>query len=429
MSTNKKVVVVLRVLLAISVLTILSTFRSASLCPTTIICTRQERPAAVDCRRRHSHESFTWIPTAANSQSCMELLSPTGRLPCLANPSNFEGYWTQEVSTLDQTLGAEPSLTSWSWHFDRHDDRASSSSGRNPIRVPNIPPFATPHNNNKPLGSLSLLQETNNASLVLYGSSHVRELYFAMIRMARGQKYDAPLETNVMRVGSAPFGYNATPACGDSPNTMDKRHGIDLEACGEPDKRLVPELGGNNNNVAIGFKTFLHTPQADDSFLDFLQANRLRHPSVLVVDVGIWGLRGRKTSPQLNNRTHGVLLQPDEEVDYYLHWLENSFPNSTIIYVYEKGPLVDLESWILPRIYDIVHQQQQEKNRGRRPLSMIVRKDLIQNNRPEDMPCAHGCAGPVTMVVSSLILDWLSEVFLPGHDDCDVGGNAPSRWR
>jgi hypothetical protein len=342
----------------------------------------------------------SWIPSQSISKPCVEL-PHAAKLECLLKPPNFDGQWTVE------NVHYSSQVSSWTWHQTSVKQHNATNSV---ISVPNMAPFRQ-----YSLASLLSSSNRNAASVVFYGSSHIREVYFAMIRMARGRPFNAPLEPHIMRVGSAPFGYKETVACGDTPQDFDKRRGIDLEACGEPGKRLVPELssGDNSSNVAIGFKTFLHTPDADDVFLEFLTANNLRHPTVLIVDVGIWGNRGPKTSDRHNprfSRTHGV-LQPKGEVEYYLQWISSNFPQTNIVYVYERGynPTDDLEPLLLPGIYDLDYQQRQRSsNRHQRPLSWVIRKDLIQQSRPKDMPCAHGCAGPVTMVIATMILDWMS---------------------
>jgi hypothetical protein len=76
------------------------------------------------------------------------------------------------------------------------------------------------------------------------------------------------------------------------------RYGVDLAACGEPGFRLVPELDGSgspsaaSSRVAVGFKTYMHTPDAEDVLLRKLAASGLREPDVLIVEAGSpWGLR------------------------------------------------------------------------------------------------------------------------------------------
>jgi hypothetical protein len=376
----------------------------------------------------------SWIPSDSTSKPCVELPQESTKLACLKEPPNFDGYWTVEHVHNNTSQ----KVSSWHWHQTTTSVKKNQDATKSVISVPDVAPFHQ-YSLGSLLSSISNNNDRNTAapSVVFYGSSHIRELYFAMIRLARGQSYDAPLELHVMRVGSFPFGYKETDACGKSPADFDKRRGIDLEACGEPGKRLVPELSSSsssswdnnnnnsnnnsNSNVAIGFKTFLHTPDADDIFLEFLTAKNLRHPTVLIVDVGIWGSRGSKMS-DINNprfqRTHRI-LQPQEEVEYYLQWISSNFPHTNIVYVYERGynPIGDLEPLILTRIHDIIDNQRRRRlllrkdNQHQPPLSWIIRKDLIQGSRPKAiMPCAHGCAGPVTMVIATMILDWIEEV-------------------
>jgi hypothetical protein len=253
------------------------------------------------------------------------------------------------------------------------------------IFVPHAEPYTR-----LPLDTLT----KNETTIVFYGSSHLRELYFSLIRLRRGISWQEKLEPIVMQVG------------GGIPDKLNNRDinscggaGVDIANCGQPGKRLVPELG---KGVAIGFKTFLHTPDAEDLFVEFLSKVDLRHPSVFVVDVGVWGPRGNL----LGGRAQ-TILQPLEEIQYYLDWIQTTFPSSHVVYVYDNKHsdhenALKQASVILDRLLQIA-----DDGNG-----MVLRKDIVMNGMPESLPCGHGCAGPVMEVVARLFLDWLAEANL-----------------
>ena len=244
-----------------------------------------------------------------------------------------------------------------------------------------------------------------NKSLVFYGSSHLRELYFALIRLHRGVSVNETLEDEVMQVGSgsrdAPH-WNQRLCDAKQSGTRLGMYGVDLVHCGPPGKRLVPELAPAQ--VAIGFKTVLHTPQAEDLFVEFLRESHLKSPSVVVVDVGIWGPRGNKTGGGCQ-----TVMNPTDELEYYLDWIQTTFSSSKIIYVYDDKvynaePLFN-SSYILTRLQATVQNSQHQ---------VLLRKDLVERGMPPHMPCGHGCAGPVMHVMAHLLLDWLTEATSSG---------------
>jgi hypothetical protein len=234
----------------------------------------------------------------------------------------------------------------------------------------------------------------NETTIVFYGSSHLRELYFSLIRLRRAISWQEKLEPVVMQVGSGipdKINHREISGCGGE--------GVDIAHCGQPAKRLVPELG---RGVAIGFKTYLHTPDAEDLFVEFLGNVGLRHPSVFVVDVGVWGPRGN----HLGGRAQ-TILQPLEEIQYYLDWIQTTFPSSLVVYVYDNKHssqeyVRKHAAVILDRMLQIVNDRN----------GVVIRKDIVMNGMPESLPCGHGCAGPVMEVVARLFLGWLAEANL-----------------
>eukprot|EP00548_Thalassiothrix_antarctica_P001133 CAMPEP_0194137886 /NCGR_PEP_ID=MMETSP0152-20130528/7719_1 /TAXON_ID=1049557 /ORGANISM="Thalassiothrix antarctica, Strain L6-D1" /LENGTH=261 /DNA_ID=CAMNT_0038835081 /DNA_START=57 /DNA_END=839 /DNA_ORIENTATION=+ len=193
-----------------------------------------------------------------------------------------------------------PEKKYWVW--------ARNSSEKETYQIPTNSPYSR-----QPFNNFRL---KNSTKVVLYGSSHLREIYFSLIRLERGLKFNEPLEEEVRNVGSRPTSGIPNQLICDKEKSgwVDGMYGLNIQACGFPGKRLVPELGPN---VAIGFKTFLHTPDAERAFLGFLEQKSMADPNVVVVDVGIWGPRGKRIGD--SNATDFVMERVDE-LRYYLDW-------------------------------------------------------------------------------------------------------------
>ena len=317
----------------------------------------------------------------------------------VANPSVNSTLCQQEIKTDAQTtIDTCPqfqivSLAKWSYN-----DKTAAWVWTNPTTQWNATvPTKPPH--------MQRRLDKNETSIVFYGSSHLRELYFSLIRLKRSISFATKLEDVVIKVGSGSLppdvldGFNQTICDPHKTGFLQGLYGVNLVHCGPPGKRLVPELG---DNIAIGFKTLLHTPQAEDFFVDFLTRTNLRNPSILVVDVGIWGPRGNKTLPG----TLDTVLSPTEELVYYLDWIQATFLISKIVYIYENVPHeLRNSTFVLESLEATIIQKSN---------AFLLRKDLLQQNMPPRMPCGHGCAGPVTHVMADLVLDWLTEATFNG---------------
>jgi hypothetical protein len=246
---------------------------------------------------------------------------------------------------------------------------------------------------------VALPWNTNNRTVVFYGSSHLRELYFSFVRLTRGLHFNVGLESNVTNVGSGfPDTHGNRALCDpDRTGYIQGAYGVDLVNCGAPTIRLVPELDPHKNSVAIGFKTFVHTPDADQRFLTVLESYGLRHPDILLVDVGIWGLRGDKRGGSSN-----ITYTPEQEVDYYLTWILDKFESSRVVWIYETSEHDQhLSRLILSRLEQIVANQTITSKH------VLLRKDWLMENKPNRMPCRHGCSGPLMGIMALLIRDWL----------------------
>uniref|UniRef100_A0A7S1D3U9 Uncharacterized protein n=1 Tax=Cyclophora tenuis TaxID=216820 RepID=A0A7S1D3U9_CYCTE len=241
----------------------------------------------------------------------------------------------------------------------------------------------------------------NRTTVVFFGSSHIRELYLALIRLHRGLDFMAQLERNATYVMNGIW----SPRC-DPLRTgfLNGSYGVDLDACKEPTKKMVIELGGGGTkkgNVAIGFKTFLHTPDADDLMVDFLERHRhVRHPRVLITDVGVWGPRGRRMAGSAN-----TIMTPEQELDYNLQWYRKTFPHkerTKILMIVEHESYYERVGlgggMVRERLLEFARND---------PDTILLRKDWIMQDLDPKMRCTHGCAGPVMVVVAHLVLDWL----------------------
>ena len=86
----------------------------------------------------------------------------------------------------------------------------------------------------------------NKTSIVFYGSSHIRELHLAFVRLKRGLHYMDDLEANLTNVpsGLGKAVNSLWQLCDPFQSSWrDGKYGVDLDSCGLPGKRLVPELG------------------------------------------------------------------------------------------------------------------------------------------------------------------------------------------
>ena len=108
--------------------------------------------------------------------------------------------------------------------------------------------------------------------------------------------------------------------------------GIDLNLCGPPGFRVNAQM-----QLAIGFKTVLHSPSADELFLERLEEAKMRSADIAIVELGTaWGPRGTRQPTawewQLPN------LTVEEEIHYYVHWVHAvAFPNRLVLWLTACG--------------------------------------------------------------------------------------------
>jgi hypothetical protein len=176
---------------------------------------------------------------------------------------------------------------------------------------------------------------TSALSVVFYGSSHLRELHTEIVRWnlglpmgKAGKNFDLPQAVTDVGSRSCRDCSRCTKQVG-----LDGLDGVDLKACGPPMYRIVEEL---SDTVAIGFKTYIHTPLAEALFLERLTRDGLRHPDVLVVDCGVWGPRGGIGFDQIaDNKVYDYKLPSHmDEVEYFVSWVHTHFPRSLVVWIF-----------------------------------------------------------------------------------------------
>ena len=251
--------------------------------------------------------------------------------------------------------------------------------------------------------------------VVMYGSSHLRELYFALVKIQRGLTWRMEyLESNVMKFRPGTL-KNQEKCDPNQTGYVEGKFGIDLENCGLPDKAMDAVLV-NGTTLARGFKTFLHTPDADKVFAAFLKENHMERPAAAIVDVGVWGTRGHRVTDRFN-----YTLTPDEEFDYYFNWLDATFSHNAstrILLILEDKEYYDINFNKLMNgtgvgsFGDMVHRRTFQYAASN-PFVTLLRKDKITVTKPEDMQCRHGCGGPIMTIVANLTLDWLERIQHP----------------
>lgn len=310
--------------------------------------------------------------------------SPTAQNVCPDIPIGSCSFWNHTSKNRNNNSVSKKPQKNWVF--------ANNCTPRNRLyTMPRDAPFQT-----RRMDAIT----RNVTSVVFFGSSHIRELYFAFIRLHRGMSFAAPLEKTVKQVMNGAKPHSLRICDPNRTGYKNGTYGVDLYNCGVPGKRMVPELGAN---VAIGFKTFLHTPVADDLFVDWLERNKtgLRHPKVIITDVGVWGPRGERVFESLN-----YTLTLDEEIDHNLQWLRKAFPDTVVIFIMEHQYYdVGVEPWVNPKMEEFVKKD---------PKAVLLRKNDIMRDLPSAMRCNHGCSGPVLTVVAHLILDWLEDA---SHND------------
>jgi hypothetical protein len=205
-----------------------------------------------------------------------------------------------------------------------------------------------------------------------YGSSFLRELYLELERLQHGilTRLDCAMHPGPLRnvypplCRLSPEGWHAMDAkypardgakClplqySQSLGSMSACHfgnslwqqkcqswmgleGIDLNLCGPPGFRLNAQM-----QLAIGFKTVLHSPRMDELFLKRLEEAKMRSADIAIVELGTaWGPRGTR-QPTGEGELQLPSLTVEEEIHYYVHWVHAvAFPNRLVLWLSACG--------------------------------------------------------------------------------------------
>jgi hypothetical protein len=285
--------------------------------------------------------------------------------------------------------------------------------------------------------------------VVFYGSSHLRELHYEIVRWHLGLPIGMgnAERMNIKNEDSVAFASSATDLKDDLPREVkmvgcrscnesrgdcagcDNRRfgrpldGVDMEVCGLPGYRVVEEL---SDTVAIGFKTYIHTPLTEALLIERLHRDGLQKPDVLVLDCGVWGARGGLGFDETDGKElyHYKLPTFRDEVEYFVSWVHTQFPDSLVLWVYGFCELASSTFTSLETCMGI-QRSLVDAIENFRQLGRAVGADVLVNKsriagwgshdgreaaipglryvRPVAMRCGHGCRGPALRVLSKII--------------------------
>ncbi|OLP89801.1 hypothetical protein AK812_SmicGene28688 [Symbiodinium microadriaticum] len=179
--------------------------------------------------------------------------------------------------------------------------------------------------------------------------------------------------------------------------SWDGLEGIDLDLCGPPGFRTSPDL-----NLAIGFKTMLHTPDADQLFLTRLKQVGMSglNDSIVLVELGsTWGTRGRR-QPSTRGSPHLPDLREDEEVRYFVHWVHTvAFPNRLVLWM----PACGCEQRLKHRgLSPLMRAMWYEVQKEYKEAAVMVDKCVL-STAEFGFPAGHGCRGPLLNVLGQIL--------------------------
>jgi hypothetical protein len=194
------------------------------------------------------------------------------------------------------------------------------------------------------------------------------------------------------------------------------RAGFDIDTCGPPGFR-VWDVNDNTNasssqlqhlhrgKAAIGLKTYMHTPVADNLFIQRIEAVNMRNVDVAIVEMGSpWSVRGRLNTPNMSLPTN---MTQREEIEYYVNFVhEVAFPETLVIWIAtcgcdksrKDGGDIKGGKDIKKGMWDVVKQKD---------LSIVLDKRLLCKKKHPELPAGHGCAGPMMNVLARMVLQLL----------------------
>jgi len=226
--------------------------------------------------------------------------------------------------------------------------------------------------------------------------------------------------------------------CSESPCDSFKGHptpfgeGVDIDICGPPGFRVMPnnndigeseskietgsEIDIENNNddgstifeethhsatlkgkVAIGFKTFIHTPPGDNLFIERIRSVDLGTVDVAIVEMGYpWGPRRKRKPP---NSSLPINMTIMEEIKYYVDFVHDvAFPNTLVVWIATCGCTETVQAdksqlWI-DETWELVKEKE---------LGIVLDKRYLCNQKPRAIHTTHGCGGSVLGVLARMV--------------------------
>jgi len=291
----------------------------------------------------------------------------------------------------------------------------------------------------------------NATRLVLYGSSYTRELFLEMERL----HYNISTRTVCDNLGwevnrqcqsaeewndfsstkeyipiqqngdCMPYYHQhslgsrskcSEPPCNSRVHPAPFYEGVDIEICGPPGFRVIPntntsgEIETKNNNddgsatfketphsvtpkgnVAIGFKTYIHTPYSDDLFIERIRSVGLGTVDVAIVEMGYpWGPRGNRNTP---NSSLPINMTTTEEIDYYVDFIHDvAFPDTLVIWIATCGcGRTRNDEMGIEETWDRVKEKE---------LGIVLDKRYLCHRKPRALHATHGCFGGVTRIIN-----------------------------
>lgn len=228
--------------------------------------------------------------------------------------------------------------------------------------------------------------------------------------------------------------------CSESPCKSFQVHpapfgeGVDIDICGPPGFRVLRpnnndigeseietgnEIDMENNNddgstifkethrsalkgkVAIGFKTFIHTPPSDNLFIERIRSVDLGIVDVAIVEMGYpWGPRGTRNTP---NSSLPMNMTRMEEIKYYVDFVHDvAFPNTLVIWIATCGCTGNAKEDGIQFGIDETWDRVKEKE-----LGIVLDKRYLCNQKPRAIHATHGCGGAVLGVLARMIFQLL----------------------
>ena len=240
-----------------------------------------------------------------------------------------------------------------------------------------------------------VVADSTPVDVVMYGSSHLRELLYMMYRLLFRQYWPAPL------VGHAEADKWATQLGG---------HGCHSnEACYRQRGRTQFELnvcGKRRLKIYFQFKCFYKEPVGEANFLQELTRRGLRSPDFLFTEASPWTLYMSKeqlSSYRRASRNESQAMKQAEE-DYFLAWTARNFANhhTQHVWMLASAESPGSNEPPLPPAQALARQAGLAARTPGWRMCGFNRETL--SRPPGGMVCTHGCQGPVLMIHAQMVL-------------------------